>query len=293
MKRSLVLLGALAAIAAQAQVSSSSLTLKSSTPSPWYFQANLPSTSPGSGTSTATGFYNPGTGSNFSGLDIYREGWFWMRSTGTNATESREYQLWQQWSSSLISANQARMTYRQNAGSLVRALEIDMVFTLTGASATQSTLQIDWTVKNLHTAALTTNFFAFMDLNGPQTTLGNANDTGSYQNGSFKFVGQSKPAEFAAFTAYGLQPTAYEMNVANALKTKLTDNMSSTLANAVVDAGPGKDLAAAFQYTLALNPNEVKGGRMVVGYNAVPEPATLLALGTALAGLAARRRRRA
>jgi len=277
-------------MSAHAQVSSSSLTLKTSSPAPWYFQANLPSTSPGSSATTATGFYNPGTGSNFSGLDIFREGWFWMRTSGTNATDGREYQLWNQWSSSLISANQAKMVYRQNAGSLVRAIEVEMLFTLTGSSATKSALQIDWTVRNLHTAALTTNFYAFMDLNGPNAS-GNTNDTGSYSNGAFKFVGQTKPAEFASFVASGMTPTAYEMNLASALKTKLTNSSADTLSNSVVDGGPGKDLAAAFQYTLALNAGEAKNGRMVVGYNAVPEPGTLLALGAALGGFAARRRR--
>lgn len=275
----------LVSVAASMAFAANPSTVSLSTAGPnWVYTEFYPTmNTPGSTTQTPTGHYNPGAS-----LDIVKDGLNAFMWNVKVQGEGREYQAFNEIAAS-GSGNMASKTYGiwgVNQQTTIGTLKLD--YKLVALSATESYVQIMWTLKNTATTSRSFDLYSFNDLDGPENAQ---SDAGSYGNNIFTFKGNTG-SMYASSYGYGV--TSYEMGAAlgsGSVKDRLTDNsVTGMLSNSV--AQNSGDLQGTFHYAMNVGANQSISGTIVRGYNVVPEPATFVALGAALLGVAARRRKK-
>ncbi len=226
--------------------------------------------------------------------------WWWYRSPG----DTREYALSNQVFGAITSPQSVFLRYLEpiGDGGVPDALLFELEYTVTDLAPGSEKpdwgiLQIAWKVRNLTASPVEVNLFSYTDFDlnrdsGDDTAF----ITGTINNEQIISdipQGTQNPTT-ALYNASGTALTAWEIGPFPAVRTKLANTTIDNLANTVSPFGPG-DYTGAFQWTFPLNPAGQQGdqliGSVVKQVVVVPEPGTLLALGSGLALLALRRRK--
>jgi|GEM_PF-3550172 len=289
--RKIISLSILAALGASA-LAVSDLELKSANHIYREFYPTL--NYPGSTTSRPTGFFNPGNASSVT-KDTLNEHGFWMRlsnykSSGINpvtVSDGREYQMFNEYESSANGAEGAKGFIVPGInGAVNEALRFNLRYKLNEVDANSAYVKIDWFIENKMNNDVEIDLYSLNDLDGPQTAM---SDTGAYANGIMSFLG-----DMGGAFAYAPGATSWEMNTfgaGDAIDKSLTDNaITGALSNSIKD-NKG-DIVGAFHWKIKLGAGQGMNGSVYRGYGAVPEPATMIALGGGLLALARRRNKK-
>ncbi|MBL8087893.1 MAG: PEP-CTERM sorting domain-containing protein [Chthonomonas sp.] len=274
----------LGAVGAQAQVSN--MTLSTTSPN-WVYNHIFSNSigNPGAIGRTTTsstngaGYFNPGTGLNVA-KDALKRLWFYYNGDGGG----REYALSNQVAAT-VGASSATMTYREwDGANNANKFEWTLTYNLTATSVNSATMTLDWKVKNVSAEDHSLNVFILGDLGG-------SNDSITYNNGRYVFNTNLPNSTKITMDSYGLPITSYEATKNDATFNKLLGD-SSLLTNLTNVASETGDVAGAYHFNIGtLRSNDFRCGQIVVKYEAVPEPATMAALGLGVLAVAARRRR--
>ncbi|TVQ10352.1 MAG: PEP-CTERM sorting domain-containing protein [Leptolyngbya sp. DLM2.Bin27] len=193
-------------------------------------------------------------------------------------------------SASQPASNQVNFTFSTFGGSFNFALESILLGGAWGSD--RATRQETVTLTNLSNDWLDVRLFKYLDFdlqfNGPFD-----NDNGFFAGNTLT---QNDPSGALATVVVDQTPTAVQLSPYGALLADLYNPPASTLQHS---PGPLKntDVTAAFQFDRSLAPGESAVFEFVMAVQrqaqtkTVPEPGTVIALGTVAAGLALLRRR--
>jgi len=217
------------------------------------------------------------------GVNQMFQQWFWYR-IGAAGGESSIDTI--SASTSTTSAGGIVVDYKNPTG-----IEVKVTYTLTGGTAGSSTSDVAETIKivNHGTSSMDLHFFQYSDFDlngatgGQTVTFPNANT-----------VDQSGPAGgvILSETVVTPPPSHHQGSLEPTILNSLIDSAPTTLSDNS-GAGPG-DVAWAFQWDQTI----AAGGTFIISKDknlrpSVPEPASVVLLGSLLIGITTRIRRRA
>lgn len=214
------------------------------------------------------------------GVDHMTQEWFWYRVDSPAGAGTRETALIRPVSQS-NTANYAQFTY------VADGLQFDLQFLLTGGSerSYNSDIAESVRVKNISQDVRKLNLFEYTNLD---LTAGAADDMGQFVNGNTIRQWDNITESIVAAAPI---PAAWEIGLNPSILAKLNDAKADNLANSAPMVGPG-DVEWAFQWTATLKPGQTFLMSKDKLIQLVPEPGSLVALGTGLAGLTGLLRKR-
>ncbi|MBL8087894.1 MAG: PEP-CTERM sorting domain-containing protein [Chthonomonas sp.] len=315
---SFALLGSV--VAAQADMS----MYDSAATGPFKWSAKVGSGSAANGT-MGGGHLNP-TNDGFNSAEstpstnpIERSWFYWKKGTSTefalNTTTSSN-SIFISEDTGVVGANVSRtlVVNQKDTGTGSQILQFTIKSTLipgvinnTDVGASKAQLKYEWSIRNISTSAQAFSFYYMGDL---MSTI-----NGSSGNGDDKYetvlggVGQSTvrtkisstnassstiPTIYVtAWSASNLVANGeYSVGATPATRTKFTDTTASAaLLNNLATPVTGNG-ALAYQYDLNLAAGASTNGVVWLGYNTVPEPASVAAIGLGLVALLARKRKK-
>lgn len=211
------------------------------------------------------------------------QNWWWFR---VDNVDTREYALSGLTSQSYVGAV-ATLTFTEPEG-----IDFTLVYTITDLGGNSATLVASLTALNNSGRAMDLNLFNYVDYD-VGGSFGNDSATllGPAPNARMRITDGGGP-DFTEFLGVGFP--AWEVDTWANVSGRLADGFINNYSNTGLPFGPA-DWTGAYQWRI----RQLRAGQSVtvveglsINTGAVPEPATLLALGPALAALAARRRRK-
>lgn len=216
--------------------------------------------------------------------------WWWYRTAGGGAVDTREYAIASATSRTLIGANSVEYGYDIRAGGTGAVMLNGILsYTLTGqpnSIANAARMDQRWTLRNPNNFDVELNMFHYIDFDLSGSTSDSATLTTPNERMLIRdAAGTQKGADW-----WGVGATNYQVTPFATLRGLLTNTLVNDFNNTGLPFGPG-DWTGGYQWRL-----HVPAGGIVhilssyaLNDEAIPAPGTLALLG--LAGLAARRRR--
>lgn len=231
-------------------------------------------------------------------------------SQSSNAVNQSE-----QTTTALLNVPRTMVTNHKDAGTGSQVFQVTITATLipvgainqTDPGASRAAYKYDWSVKNISTTNQSLSFYGMGDLMATRNgSSGNADDTLTLDAGGIgqKYLRGKISSPQGVGSGTGTIPTIYysavsDINVTNAefsagttpaARTKMTDTLASTLSGSTSNVTGNVGLAIQYDMTLAAGASQ--SGTVYLGYNAVPEPGSMMAIAAGIAGLVARKRKK-
>jgi hypothetical protein len=224
------------------------------------------------------------------GADVLFANWWWYRVNSATVpsgpfSDTREFALSRLQSKSVV-GNTMTLNYTETTdGTANGAVLFDAAlrYTITN-NASGVLVNSDTFITNQSGSAMTLSIFGYVDYDVTTSNNNSATMVGDVTSGRMVVTNGGNSATYRF-----LDGSAYQVSAFSTVRGSLSNAGIDNLNNTGLPFGPG-DFTGAVQWDITLQARESIS--ILTSYSAVPEPASMAALGLGLAGIIARRRRK-